>query len=140
MLHHLHALCKRNPKCIIFINKKDSKDAYQCVHTWVHIAAMCMILVKEFELMLLCLPFGSAPAPGEFCLSSEMIVDLTPNFPLDISWTDHDFHIPYSNKILPPSNPHAVTQPVTCAQNLYNYRSPLKKLRQISLLSKFKLQ
>ena len=93
-LHHLHTLRQKHPLGILFINKRDLKDAYRRVHTWAHIAAACMILVQDFVLMFLCLPFSSSPAPGEFCLSSEIGVDLANDLLLDMSWKNTDFPVP----------------------------------------------
>ena len=111
-LHHLHTLRQNHPQGILLINKRDLKDAYRRVHTWAHIAAACMILVQDFVLMLLRLPFGSSPAPGEFCLSSEMVVDLANDLLSDRSWDNTDFPIPYIAQIPQPSQSKPLAHPV----------------------------
>lgn len=98
-LHHIQALLQQNPRGIILITKRDLKDLYRRVHTWAHIVAACMAIVGQFLLPLLRLPFGSSPAPGEFCLSSEMIVDLTNDLLATKNWNETDFDIPYKSKI-----------------------------------------
>ena len=101
-----------NPYGVILINKRDLKDAYRRMHTWAHIAAACMILVKNFILLLLRLPFGSSPAPGEFFLSSKMIVDLANDLLANESWTASSFPIPYADKIPRPMEAQPLTAPV----------------------------
>ena len=109
-LHHLHSIRQHNLQGVILVNKQDLKDAYWRMHTWAHIAAACMILVKELVLLLLRLPFGSSPA-RENVLSSEMMVDFANDLLANNTWTALEFPIPYRQMIQtpklssPPSNP-----------------------------------
>ena len=111
-LHHIHKLRQMHPMGTILVTKRDLKDAYRRVHTWEHMAAACMVLVAKYVLLLLRLPFGSTPAPGEFCLGSEMIVDLSNDILDTNQWEHTEFNIPYRHLIPKILLPPKLTSPV----------------------------
>ena len=89
-LHLIHHLRWNHPGTQILCNKIDMEKAYWRLHTRPTIAAKCISIwfldgmwensyqkSEEQEAILLTrLPFGSSPAPAEFCITSETVFDL----------------------------------------------------------------
>ena len=100
-VHHIHKLRQRHPLQRILINKRDLKDAYRRLHTWAHTAAACMVMIGHLIHILPQLPFGAAPSPSEFCVSSKMTIDLAMDI-LDSEWDPATNPTPNRNLIPPP--------------------------------------
>ena len=99
--HHIHKLRKLHPLQGILINKRDLKDAYRRLYTWTHTAAAYMAMIGHIIHILLQLPFGAAPAPSEFCVSSELTIGLEMDI-LDSEWDPTTTPTPNHNLIPPP--------------------------------------
>ena len=71
-------------------NKIDVKEAYRRLHTKASVVAKCIAIrfldnmwtnnyqtsEDQVEILITRLLFGSAPAPGEFCITYETVFDL----------------------------------------------------------------
>jgi len=86
IIHYVVDLRLRHPTIPILGAKSDFKAAYRRVSLHGDIAEKCAIMYDEFALPSLRLTFGGSPCPNEFCIYSELSIDLandllhTPNW------------------------------------------------------------
>ena len=66
-------------------------SAYRRLFVWLKHALLCCTIVGSLAYILLCLPFGSSPAAGEFSILSDFIADLATTLVLDKSWDPSNF-------------------------------------------------
>ena len=98
-LHYIHYLRLKYPNKTIWQLKADMTKAYQRCHVWGHIAAACMALINGLIFILYRLPFGSAPAPSEFCLVSESAFDLANDLIQNPHWNPEGINDPLEELI-----------------------------------------
>ena len=68
-------------------------------------AVMTITIIKKIAYILLCLPFGVANGPNDFCLISEPIIDLTNDILRDLTWSPLTLHSPLQENFDPPPLP-----------------------------------
>ena len=90
-LHLIHHVLWTHPNKIILCNKIDVEKAYRRLHMKVSASAKCIAIWfldkiwtnhyrksdDQVSILLTRLPFGSAPAPGKFCITSETVFELS---------------------------------------------------------------
>lgn len=66
----------RHKHKVILVSKTDMDAAYRCLHANLKSAATCIVIINGIAYILLRLPFGSSPAPSEFSIFKDILVDL----------------------------------------------------------------
>ena len=106
LLHNIHRLRLANPTVSILINKIDLDAAFRRLHVALRFALLCTTIVNGIAYILFCLPFGSSPAPCNFCSISEFVIDAAQLLAMDITWDPDVLHNPNRHKIPPPQSVH----------------------------------
>ena len=115
-LHLVHHLRWHHPRNRILMNKIDVEKAYRRLHTKASVTVKCIAIwfldtVKEgiyektkdtVAILLTRLPFGSSPAPSEFCVTSETTFDLANDLLYCEQWDPGTLPSPYANELPPP--------------------------------------
>ena len=91
------------PGIEIYISKLDLDAAYHRLHVLAAMAVMTLTILKKIAYILLCLPFGVANEPNNFCLISELIIDLTNDILRDKTWSPRAIHSLLKTRFNPPS-------------------------------------
>lgn len=65
-------------------------------------AAVCIAIIKGITVALCHLPFGSTPAPADWCSGSEMVFDQANDLIETPLWDQEALHSPNQHLILPP--------------------------------------
>ena len=116
-LHLVHHLRWSHPNERILCNKIDIEKAYRRLHTQASIAAKCIAVWfldemwngsyqksrDQVGVLLTRLPFGSSPAPAEFCVTSEISFDLANDLLHCSAWDPASLPSPYAHQLPPPS-------------------------------------
>ena len=116
-LHLIHWLRWLHPNERILCNKIDIEKAYRRLHVKASIAVKSIaiwFLDKMWEggyqksedqiaVMLTRLPFGSSPAPAEFCVTSETVFDLSNDLLYCEKWDPSILPSPYANLLPEPT-------------------------------------
>eukprot|EP00957_Ditylum_brightwellii_P183430 13972601-Ditylum_brightwellii.AAC.2 len=99
-------------------------------------AATCIAVVRNIVVALLCLPFGSSPAPTKFCLASEVVFDLSNNLLANPFWNPAITHSPNQHLIPPPEQleDYLPYHPALPSDVLLN-NIPLAKTDAISMMA-----
>jgi hypothetical protein len=108
LLHYIVDLRLRHPTVKILGAKSDFKAAYRRVSLHGDIAEKCAIMCNEFALPSVRLTFGGSPCPPEFCIYSEMCVDLANDLLHCPEWIPIEIASPHAStlpepKLLDPS-------------------------------------
>jgi len=112
-LHLIHHIRRNHPNKRILCNKVDVEKAYRRLHTKASTAVKCIaiwFLDKMWEgqyqksddqvaVLLTRLPFGSTPAPAEFCITSEIVFDLANDLLNCQQWDPEVLPSPYTNEL-----------------------------------------
>ena len=115
-LHLIHHTLRNHPTKRILYNKIDVEKAYRRLHNKASIAIKCIaiwFLDKMWEgqyqksddqvaILLTRLPFGSTPAPAEFFIASETVLDLENNLLYCQQWDPSTLSSPYTSELPPP--------------------------------------
>ncbi|KAL7525801.1 hypothetical protein ACHAXR_002849, partial [Thalassiosira sp. AJA248-18] len=116
-LHLIHHLRWNHPNERILCNKIDVEKAYRRLHTTASIATKCIAIwfldkmwqnneyqrsEDQVAVLLTRLPFGSSPAPAEFCIISEIVFDLANDLLYCEKWDPNKLPSPYANELPPP--------------------------------------
>ena len=117
ILHYIVDLRLRHPTTPILGAKSDFKAAYRRVNLHGNIAEKCAIMCNEFALPSVRLTFGGSPCPNEFCIFSELCIDLANDILHNPSWDPRDICSPHSILIQDPvildsSTPYASAKPL----------------------------
>ena len=99
-IHLIHFIRWLHPNERILCNKFDIEKAYRRLHVIARIALKCIAIWKSIASILLRLPFGSSPAPSEFCVTSEIVFDLGNDLLQCEQWDPATLPTPY-NEALP---------------------------------------
>ena len=114
MLQMIHHLRWNHPNDRILCNKIDVEKAYRRLHTKASIATKCIAIwfldkmwqenqyIKsedQVAVLLTRLPFGSTPAPSEFCITSEIVFDLANDLLHCDRWDPSNLPSPYANDL-----------------------------------------
>ena len=91
-LHGIHQMRFRYKKKRILQSKTDMDSAYRRLHAALKAAATCITIIKDLAYLLLRLPFGSSPAPSEFSVVSDVLVDITTEIADDDTWDPSALH------------------------------------------------
>jgi len=100
IIHYIVDLRLRHPTTPILGAKSDFKAAYWRVSLHGDIAEKCAIMCDEFALPSLHLTFVGPPCPNEFCIYSELSIDLandllcTPNWDPKVLCSPHSATLP----------------------------------------------
>ena len=112
-LHLLHHLQWTHPNTVILCNNADIEKSYWRLHTKVSVSTKCIAIYfldkmwtshyqksdDEVAILLTRLLFVSAPAPGEFCITSETVLDLS-NYMIQCKyWDSLVLHYPYIQRL-----------------------------------------
>ena len=81
-------------------------------------AILCTTIIGSIAYVLFRLPFGSSPAPGNFCLVSEFVIDLAQLIATDATWDPAKLFNPNRDKIPKPEHKYADNHPFTVARPL----------------------
>jgi len=101
-LHHIHFLCLQYPSTPIFISKMDLDPAHWHMHVSWKSAMTCICILSHMAYLILCLPFGTAAAPPEFCIASEVTCDIANALLLDPTWDPTITTSPLHHLLPPP--------------------------------------
>ena len=115
-LHLIHHLRWHHPGERILCNKIDVEKAYRRLHTTAAMATKCISVwfldkmwndqysksSDQVAVLLTRLPFGSSPAPSEFCITSEMAFDLAGDLLCCEQWDPATLPSPYAAQIPDP--------------------------------------
>jgi hypothetical protein len=81
--HHLQGIIPfiayldwHHPDQPILMSKADLDAAYRHVHMAWHLAIQCIVFLGGIAYLLLCLSFGAAATPAEFCVMSDIVCDV----------------------------------------------------------------
>lgn len=102
IIHYILLTCARLPHTKILGGKSDFKAAYRRVNLHGDTAARCSIMYKEFGLPSLRLTFGGFPCPNEFCVVSELCMDLANDILHSPQWDPSTLSSPNVNVLLDP--------------------------------------
>ena len=116
-LHLIHHLRWHHPNERILGNKIDVEKAYRRLHTSAAMATKCIAIwfldkmwndqyhksSEQVAVLLTRLPFGSSPAPAEFCIISEMAFDLANDLLHCKRWDPTTLSSPYANQLPAPT-------------------------------------
>ena len=112
ILHEIHIMRYKHPNICIFIYKLDLDAAYRRLYVLAAMSVMIITIIQQIAYILLQLLFGVGNRPDDFCLVSELIMELTNNILRDDSWDPVAIHCPlqplfkdketsYSNQPIP---------------------------------------
>ncbi len=76
LIHYILSIRSRHPNIKILGGKSDIKSAYRRITLNGQTAVKCAIMCQEFSLVSLRLTFGGSPCPNEWCIASELFIDL----------------------------------------------------------------
>ena len=102
ILHNIHHMRNLHPNKVILMNKTDLDAAFRRLHVVLKFAILCTTIIGPIAYILFRLPFGSSPAPSNFCLISEFVIDLAQMIAKDPTWNPRRLFNPNNNKIPPP--------------------------------------
>ena len=116
-LHLIHHLRWHHPTERILCNKIDVEKAYRRLHTSAAMATKCISIwfldkmwndqyhtsPDQVAVLLTRLPFGSSPAPSEFCVTSELAFDLAGNLLHCERWDPTALPSPYADRLPAPA-------------------------------------
>ena len=103
LLHNIHNMRLNHPTEPILINKMDLDAAFRRLHVVLKFALLCTTIVNGIAYILFRLPFGSSPAPCNFCSISEFVIDAAQLLAQDTTWDPKTLHNPNKDKIPPPA-------------------------------------
>ena len=123
-LHLIHHLRWHHPNERILCNKIDIEKAYRRLHTSAAVATKCIAVwfldkmwndqyhksSEQVAVLLTRLPFGSSPAPAEFCVTSEMAFDLAGDLLNCDQWDPEILPSPYASQLPMPALLPAATE------------------------------
>jgi len=115
-LHLIHHIRRHHPNQRILCNKIDVEKAYRRLHVKAKVAVKCVAVWfldkmwqgnyhksnEQVAVLLTRLPFGSSPAPAEFCVVSETVFDLANDLLHCQLWNPQKLPSPYSDDLPPP--------------------------------------
>ena len=115
-LHLIHHLNWTHPNTRIIFNKIYVNKSYRRLHTKASVAAKYIAIWflekmwknqykksdNQVAILLTRLPFGSAPAPGEFCITSETVFDLANDLIQFKEWYPLVLPYPYAQQLTKP--------------------------------------
>ena len=84
---------------VILMNKTDLDAAFRRLHVILRYALLCTTIIGSIAYILFRLPFGSSPAPCNFCLISEFIINLAQHIVCDETWNPTELHNPNQHRI-----------------------------------------
>lgn len=99
-LHNIHTIRIHNPSSKIYINKTDLDAAFRRLHVVLKYALLCCTIIDAIAYILVRLPFGSAPAPSQFTIISEFVIDIAQQLTWDASWNPETLQHP-QQELLP---------------------------------------
>ena len=94
-LHGIAIMRYQCPDQKILLGKFDGDAAFRRLHVNGRLAAATITIFLHIAYILLRLPFGSVPAPSEWCIFSEITVDLTNDLLEDETWEPETLHSPH---------------------------------------------
>jgi len=86
VLHQIQLMRFKNPSQKILMSKIDLDSAYRRLHWHAKCALLCLTIINNIVYLLTRLCFGIASGPSEWCLISEMIVDIASVLINDPTW------------------------------------------------------
>jgi len=112
-LHLIHHIRRNHPDKRILCNKVDVEKAYRRLHTKATTAVKCIAIWfldkiwkgqyqksdDKVAVLLTRLPFGSTPAPAEFCITSEIVFDLANDLLHCELWDPAILPSPYASEL-----------------------------------------
>lgn len=115
-LHLIHHIRRHHPHQRILCNKIDVEKAYRRLHVQAKVAVKCVAVWfldkmwqgtyqksdEQVGVLLTRLPFGSSPAPAEFCVASETVFDLANDLLYCQHWDPLKLPSPYADELPSP--------------------------------------
>ena len=98
ILHKTYAMRLTHPTEKIYINKTDLDAAFRRLHAFLEHAIMCITVVGSMGYILGRCPFGSKKGPGKFCVTSEMVIDLSQEIANKPTWDPSEIKSPHYDK------------------------------------------
>ena len=95
ILHNIQSMRIRHPTDKIYINKTDLDAAFPRLHVLLEHAVMCITVVGTMGYILGRCPFGTNEGPGKFCVTSEIVIDLSQEIADDPTWNPSDLKSPH---------------------------------------------
>ena len=94
-LHCIAEMRFHYPNHEILLGKYDGDAAFRRLHVNGRLAVASITIFMQLAYILLRLPFGSVPAPSEWCIFSEILVDLANDLLEDKTWEPEELHSPH---------------------------------------------
>ena len=98
ILHNIHTMRLKHPTEKIYINKTDLDAAFRRLHVFLKHAVMCVTVVGSMGYILGRCPFGTNKGPGKFCVTSEMVIDLSQEMADKPTWDPSKIKSPHYDK------------------------------------------
>jgi hypothetical protein len=102
LIHYIADCRLRHPEVPILGAKSDFKAAYRRVTFHGDIAEKCAVMCDGLAVPSLHLTFGGSPCPNEFCIYSELCVDLANDLLHCLNWDPQELASPHSTSLLSP--------------------------------------
>jgi hypothetical protein len=102
LIHYFLSIRSRHPNIKILGGKSDIKSAYRRITLNGQTAVKCAIMCQEFSLVSLRLTFGGSPCPNEWCIASELFIDLANDILHCEDWNPQELFSPHAPTLLPP--------------------------------------
>ena len=119
ILHAIHIIRYTYPNLRILICKLDLDAAYMRLHVLASMAVLTITIIINIAYILLCLPFGVANGPNNFCLVSEPIIDITNDILRDDTWSPETIQSPLQQHFKPPAQRYDSTTAFGKARKLF---------------------
>jgi hypothetical protein len=103
LIHYILSIRYRHPTVKILGGKSDIKSAYHRISLSGDKAAKCAIMCEQIGLISLRLTFGGSPCPKEWCVASELCMDLANDILHCEEWNPTEINSPHTINLQPPS-------------------------------------